>query len=49
MSNDEDQMVHLLDALCWDYTSEDHDWLSKLEIFKTLLVGNGKIQHMIRR
>ena len=33
--------VHLLNALCWDYTVEDHKLLERLDVFSLLNRGNG--------
>ena len=44
----EDNYVHLLDALCWDYKPEDLHFLDKHDIFNTLLKGNGEIVHPLR-
>ena len=28
--------VHLVNALCWDFTVEDHQMMVRLQIFKTI-------------
>ena len=40
--------VHLLDALCWDYSNEDHELLDRLKIFDALFRGNGDFDHPLR-
>lgn len=40
--------VYLVSALNWSYTAEDHEWLAKLNIMRTLLVGNGNLLHPLR-
>ena len=44
----QDTYVHLLDALCWDFTTEDHDLIDRLNIFDTLLKGNGELVHPLK-
>lgn len=43
-----DDYVHLLNALCWNYTSEDHGWLSKVALLQALLMGNEEVLHPLR-
>lgn len=46
---DNTSYVHLLNALCWNFTTADHEYLVKLKIFKTLCRGNGDILHPLFR
>ena len=41
--------VHLVNSLCWSYTSEDHVWLSKVKLGNVLLMGNGDMLHPMRK
>ena len=42
--------VHLLNALgCWNFTCEDHPYLLRLNLFKTLQCGDGTLMHPIFR
>lgn len=41
--------THLLNALCWNYTRDDHAYLIKLDIFKTIQCGDGTLMHPIFR
>ena len=43
------EYVHLLNALCWNFTREDHEHLVKLEVFRTLQRGDGSILHPLFR
>ena len=42
----EQDIVFYVEALCWDYEPEDHNELAKLQIFETLLKGNGDMLHL---
>ena len=33
---DDNQFVHLMNALCWDFRPEDHQLLERLDIFNVL-------------
>ena len=44
-----DKYVHLLNALCWDYSTEDHEMLNRLRVFETLTAGNGERMHPLAR
>mmetsp|Transcript_23102 Transcript_23102/g.28645 ORF Transcript_23102/g.28645 Transcript_23102/m.28645 type:complete len:98 (+) Transcript_23102:1049-1342(+) len=45
--DDQNQYVHLLNALCWDYTADDHQMLERLEVFSILNKGNSELTHPI--
>ena len=38
-----------MNALCWDYSVEDHKMLSQLKVFETLTNGNGDRLHLLAR
>lgn len=40
-----DENVHLLNALCWNYSREDHEYLVQLKLLQTLQRGDGTIFH----
>ena len=44
-----EQFVHLVNALCWDYTAEDHIMIIKLKVFETLTSGSGDKMHPLSR
>ena len=46
---DETNLVHLIDALMWSFTRQDHEQLEKLNIFDALFHGNGKRNSVIRK
>ena len=46
--NDKSLYVHLMNALCWDYSVEDHQLLERLEVFAALNHGNKDIDHPLR-
>lgn len=41
--------VHLLNALCWNFTTEDHVHLVRLELFRALQNGDGTLMHPVFR
>ena len=41
--------VHLLNALCWNFSREDHEYLVQLDLFTALHVGDGSMLHPIYR
>lgn len=43
------EYVHLLNALCWNYTRDDHSYLVSLDVFKTIQCGDGTLMHPIFR
>ena len=43
------EYVHLINALCWNFTRSDHEALVKVELFKTLCRGDGNIMHPLFR
>ena len=46
----ESDYVHLLNAICcWNFTCEDHPYLLRLDLFKTLQSGDGTLMHPIFR
>ena len=46
--NKKDKIIHLMDAICWEYTRKDHDKLAKLNIFKVLSEGNGERNSLLK-
>ena len=46
--NKKDKIIHLIDALCWEYTRQDHDSLARLNIFKVLSHGNGECNSLLK-
>ena len=44
-----EEYVHLMNALCWNYTLEDHKHLMRYQVFETLQRGDGTIMHPIYR
>ena len=44
-----DYYVHLLNALCWDFSAEDHKMLTRLKVFETLINGNGDRLHPLKK
>ena len=47
-SSKNDLYVHMVNALCWSYRSEDHEWLVKLDLFDAMLRGDGETLHPLR-
>lgn len=47
--NSSTEYVHLLNALCWNYTREDHPHLVKLGVFQALQSGDGTLMHPFQR
>ena len=45
----EGQLAVLIEALLWDYRVEDRSELAKLQIFKTLLHGDGNRLHIVQQ
>lgn len=45
---DNDDYVYLANAMCWNYTAKDQEWLIELEVFEALLFGSGRILHPVR-
>ena len=43
------EYVHMLNMLCWNFTREDHEHLTKLDLLRTLQRGDGNILHPIFR
>ena len=41
--------MHILNALCWSYTEEDHKHLLELDLFGVLQKGDGDFLHPILR
>ena len=46
--NDPDELKFLLNVLCWNFTSDDHEQVSKLKIFRTLHKGDGSELSWVR-
>ena len=46
--NKKDKIIHLMDAICWEYTRKDHDKLAKLNIFRVLSEGNGERNSLLK-
>lgn len=45
-----DKLTHLLNAIClWDFKLDDHERLSRLNIFQTLLKPNGDSLHLLSK
>ena len=49
LEGDTTKYIHLINALCWNFTIADHEELVKVEVFKTLCRGNGDILHPLFR
>ena len=45
LEDTEGDYVYLINALCWSFTSGDHAQLYKLDLFKTLEIGDGSLMH----
>ena len=43
------EYVHLLNALCWSYTRDDHSYLVSLNVLDAIQGGDGTLMHPIYR